>query len=126
VEKSLKVEKIGVKANSMKSDYCCFEDENDFRARSVLFLPCDDSSECVEFLLENFKDHDSWCELNFMDTYVGGESSLKKRLKRAWKILVGKKMYHTGIFISDPQVIRDYFEKCIEEIDKVRSEEDDS
>jgi len=86
---------------------------------TVVFLPCDDAQEAVEFALTKFGDDDTWCEINVMDTYCGvKESKLTYRIKRAWKAFKGEPVYYSGVCVDDLSKVKKFFKDCIKIIDK--------
>lgn len=85
---------------------------------------CDDGAEVFSFIRMDWddmpllKDYGPDYELCMEDAYCNAEHcGIKSRFKRAWKAFWAKPITYNGIFTSDGNAVKEFFNKCIALID---------
>ena len=83
-----------------------------FKTREVC-LRCEDHAETVEFVRYDYDDGSTNYEINIVDSYCGYDlMGIKNRFKRAWKAFWAKPVYYTGVFVEDPERVKQFLYDC--------------
>lgn len=83
-----------------------------YKDRLYVDLHCDDGDEILEFTkYPNCEEY----SFDIKDSYCGHEyNGIRGRIKRAWRALIAKPIYYTGIFTENKDDVVDFLEKCLE------------
>ena len=91
---------------------------SDINTKNVMFK-CDDDGELVVFTKTSYPNACADYELNFMDSYCGGDyRGIAGRLKRAWKAFLAKPVCYTGVVTEDKARIKKFMQDCLNLIDE--------
>ena len=93
--------------------------------QKVITLRCNDEQEAAVFHRYDYEHIDTYYELAFEDSYVGGKyTGFFGRLKRAWRAFIDKPVTYTGICCSDENKMRQFLFDCLELMDDLDGVDD--
>ena len=86
---------------------------------STIYLPCDDQLETLKLDKIIYPEGDIDFNISIVDSYLCNKNPLSTRIKRAFKLLIGKE----DIYYADIYVNKNKFESFIKQVINFLSEE---
>lgn len=88
--------------------------------QKTVTLRCNDEQEATVFHRYDYEYIDTYYELAFEDSYIGGEyKGFFGRIKRAWRAFWDKPVVYTGIYCSDKDKMRKFLADCLALVDNI-------
>ena len=88
--------------------------------QETITLRCKDEQEAVVFHRYDYEHLNTYYELAFEDSYIGGDyRGFFGRIRRAWKSFWDKPVVYTGIYCDDKEKIRKFLTNCLALVDNI-------